>query len=343
MLVQKILSRDSLLDEFDIRPAALDDLEDTVQLVNLCSLERIGKLETDVDRTRKDWETPGFDLAQSTRVVHTLDGQLVGFAAVWDLNAIPVNPWVWGRVHPAYEGQGIGSWLLEWTEERARQVISRVPEDARVTMSSETVSTYEPAKKLFESKDMQNVRQFWEMLIELDGPIPVPSWPASISLKTYEELPELRRIHRAIDEAFQDHWGYVDQPTEESLARWRHHIESDETFDPTLWFLAMDGDEIAGVSLCDSRTPEDAKMGWVDVLGVRRPWRRQGVALALLHHSFSEFKLRGQNRVGLGVDSASLTGATRLYSRAGMHVYRRFDTYEKVLRAGRDLRKRALE
>jgi mycothiol synthase len=59
--------------------------------------------------------------------------------------------------------------------------------------------------------------------------------------------------------------------------------------------------------------------------------------VALLQHSFRELYARGQKKVGLGVDAASLTGATRLYERAGMHVARQYDTYEKELRPGRDL------
>ncbi|MBD0349195.1 MAG: GNAT family N-acetyltransferase, partial [Thermoleophilia bacterium] len=102
-------------------------------------------------------------------------------------------------------------------------------------------------------------------------------------------------------------------------------------FDPALWFIAYDGDEIAGFSLCRPRESGDPDMGWVSVLGVRRPWRRRGLALALLRHSFVELHRRGKKRVGLGVDAENTTGALRLYERAGMHVDRRWDTWEKIV------------
>ena len=110
-----------------------------------------------------------------------------------------------------------------------------------------------------------------------------------------------------------------------------------EGFDPTLWFLAMDGDEMAGVSLCVPKLTEDPEMGLVNVLGVRRPWRGRGLGLALLQHSFVELHKRGAKRVSLGVDASSLTGATRLYEKAGMSVTRQFDAYRKVLREGKDI------
>jgi ribosomal protein S18 acetylase RimI-like enzyme len=145
-----------------------------------------------------------------------------------------------------------------------------------------------------------------------------------------------------LDEAFQDSWGYVKRPEEEGFARFEHRVIQDPAFDPTLWYLAMDGEEIAGVAGCDPQTGEDTEMGFVSVLGVRRLWRRRGVGLALLHHAFGEFHRRGKKRVGLGVDADSLTGATRLYERAGMHVARQIVTYEKELRPGEELGRQSL-
>ena len=41
-------------------------------------------------------------------------------------------------------------------------------------------------------------------------------------------------------------------------------------------------------------------------------------------HSFAEFHRRGQTGAALDVDSASLTGATRLYESVGMSLYTDF-------------------
>jgi ribosomal protein S18 acetylase RimI-like enzyme len=102
----------------------------------------------------------------------------------------------------------------------------------------------------------------------------------------------------------------------------------------------MDGEQIAGISLCGIEKTSDA---WVQTLGVLRSWRRQGLALALLQHSFREFYKRGLHTVYLAVDAQSLTGATRLYERAGMHIVRQNDRYEKELRAGRELSTQMVE
>ena len=53
-----------------------------------------------------------------------------------------------------------------------------------------------------------------------------------------------------------------------------------ENFDPSLWFLAMAGDETVA-SPSARRWPG----GWINVVGVRRPWRKRGLGLALLRHA----------------------------------------------------------
>jgi len=130
-------------------------------------------------------------------------------------------------------------------------------------------------------------------------------------------------VHATIEEAFADHWGYVSRSPED----WEQAVLRSDGFDPALTFMAFDGAELAGVVVNRRRD-----IAWVGQLAVRRAWRKRGLGLALLLHSFNAFYQRGERTVGLGVDAESLTGATRLYEKAGMRVTRRYDTYEKVIR-----------
>ncbi len=101
-------------------------------------------------------------------------------------------------------------------------------------------------------------------------------------------------------------------------------------YDPSLWWIAAAGAPIAGVAV----GVDFPDKGGIRLLGVRRPWRRQGIALALLRQAFQEFTRRGHAVVGLGVDAASPSGATALYRRAGMRIDKQFDQYRKVVRSG---------
>jgi GNAT superfamily N-acetyltransferase len=186
------------------------------------------------------------------------------------------------------------------------------------------------------------IRRFLRMMIEMKDAPDVPAWPAGIIVRTFVRS-DLEETTRAVRDSFSDHWGHVDTPFEQDLEEWKHWIDTDDDFDPTFWYLAESGGSLAGVALCTPKRYEDPTLGWIHTLGVRRPWRRRGIALALLQRALCDLYRRGKVKVGLGVDAESLTGAIRLYERAGMRCERCSLAYEKELRAGVDLTRKALE
>lgn len=329
--------------EFTVRPATMADLETAVALFNAASLAQTGREEFNVADIRSEWQTEDFHLDRATRVVVAPNGELAGYVEVWDTSAVPVSPWVWGRVAPQYEGLGIGTFLLAWAELRCGEALARVPATARVVMRAGALSTHEPSKALLAGYGLTPTRSFWTMHIKLDEEPAAAVLPPGIRIISLPDRNDLRAVCRATTDAFRDHWGFVEKPEEDELRHWQQWVTHDHLFDPTLWFLAMDGEEIAGVSLCRTSSYEDPEMGWVNTLGVRRPWRRSGLGLALLQHSFGALYQRGRRKAGLGVDADSLTGATRLYEKAGMYVARQFINYEKELRPGVDLRRSSLD
>ena len=115
----------------------------------------------------------------------------------------------------------------------------------------------------------------------------------------------------------------------EPFELWSHWFVKDTAFDPSLWFLAEAGDDLAGIALTRESETEPG-LGWVRILGVIPEFRQRGLAQALLRHTFGEYASRGLERVGLGVDAENPTGAVRVYERAGMHVARTNLVLEKV-------------
>jgi mycothiol synthase len=213
-------------------------------------------------------------------------------------------------VHPAKTGLGLGSWLLKRGEDRVREL-------GFATVLTWCLAPDADARALFERWGYSEVRRFYRMLVEHETEPPAPDWPDGFRVSTFER-DDARGFHAALDEAFAEEWNFVSEPFD-SWAERRINVPE---FDPTLWFVVRDGNEIAGVLRGD---PERGGTGWVGALGVRPRWRKRGLGLALLRHAFGEFYRRGQSRVGLGVDARNPTGATRLYERAGMHV-----TYEAI-------------
>jgi mycothiol synthase len=181
-------------------------------------------------------------------------------------------------------------------------------------------------RPVVEAAGWQPIRYSFQMRIELDDDIPEPDWPDGLSLRNLRPGEE-ERVFEGQNDAFADHWDFHRGPLEE----WLSYNVHDHAFDSSLWWLVEDGDELAALCLNQWHFSGDPQFGWIGILGVRPPWRRRGLATALLRHSFRDFRERGATRVGLGVDGENTTGAVRLYEKAGMHVVRRNDTYEKKL------------
>jgi mycothiol synthase len=333
-----LLQRESVLElpeGFTARGAKLEDVEPALVLYNRWSRSVIGRDEiTDAAAIRNEWISPGFDPDRDIRLVFAPDGTMAGYIEVWTNSKPLVHPWMWGRVDPEYEDMGIGTYLLRWAEERASQELPGVPAELRFAPRVGTLREAVKPKRLFEEMGYRHIRSSYQMLIEMDAPVPEPVWAEGITLRTFNPETDAEAVYRAEDDSFRDHFGYVEQPFEQGFKRFKHFVLGAADFDPTLLFLAMDGNEVAGINICRSHSFDDPDMGWVGTLGVRRPWRKRGIGLALLRHSFNEFYRRGKRKVGLGVDAQNLTGALHLYESAGMHVHQAYDQYEKELRPG---------
>ena len=320
-------------------PATIDDLKAAFEMFNTDARQTVGIGKFILQEVGSDWQTPGFNLDTDTQIVLSPDGNISGYYEVWDLEPhLSIN--CWGRVHPEHTNLGLGTYLLDWAHNRALQAIPKAPFEARVAMQCTAISLNQAAQDLFQVAGMQLIRHWLRMVIDLDNPPPDPRYPEGIKIRTLDVDHDEWELTKAMVEAFGDHWGFVERPMEDEHERWMHFIKNNKDFDPALCFLAWDGDEIAGASLCWPQSHDDPEMGWVDELAVRRPWRKRGLGLALLQRLFGEFYRRKKLRVGLAVDAQSLTGALRLYERAGMHsdTERQYVSYEKELRSGVELR-----
>ncbi len=286
---------------------------------------------------RAMFDAPGFDVERSTHLVETAAGKLAGYVAVLDTDAPPVSPALWGGVTAAHQRLGLGTHLLAWAEMRAREAIARVPDGVRVAAQAWIFDTHEPTRRLFESRGYAPRYYSLIMNIGLEAAPAEPIWPEGIVLRTFREAPDVGAVMAADREAFRDHRGFVEKDADAMREQWEHFVANDPNFDPVLWFLAMDGDRIVGIALCAPQLGDEDSIGVMETLGVVREWRRQGLGMALLLHAFHALRERGKTVVTLSVDANSLTGATRLYERAGMHVYRQMTMYELELRPGKEL------
>ena len=272
-------------------------------------------------------EAPDFDAANDTFIAER-DGRMVAYGDL-EFNPATGRGWSEGAVDPAYAGQGIGSYLIRASEARAlERAEAETPPERPLWIQRFSIDSNASALRLFEQHGYHYVRTFYRMQIDLDHPLPAPPLPEGIVLRPFDPALHAHAVYETHQEAFADHWGFEPNSYEE----WAHYILNRPDNGASLWLLAYDGNQIAGICVNRPYGDEDPQMAWVGNLAVRRPWRKRGLGLALLKRSFALFQENGYLRAGLGVDAASLTNAVALYERAGMHVTMRTLAYRKTLR-----------
>jgi mycothiol synthase len=305
-----------------VRRPSWDDLPAVLELAQAADIAVIGESDWLEDDLRAEWNE--LDLERDAWLVE-LDGTLAGYAT---FEAKGPRLLADGYVQPELRGRGVGSELLRLTEERARAEIAVIDAGERVYLQNATLLDESSCTtRLYEVNDYVSVRHFWRMVIDLDEEPLAVAAPSGLEIGLYDPAEE-RAVHAAHQEAFADHWEHRHQSWEE----WQEKRLRDARADTSLWLVARDGGDVAGVAL--NYWKHSGDWGWVGSLGVRRAWRGRGLGEALLRSSFRELWLRGERTVALGVDAQSPTGATRLYERVGMRVFWRAVVYEKELRPG---------
>jgi mycothiol synthase len=205
--------------------------------------------------------------------------------------------------------------FFDWAERAARAASAR------------RVRVFFPAGhelgRVAAARGYERSRSSYVMEIALAETPSVPPLTSGIELRTYRLDVDEDAVRSAVNEAFADDPLFHEQTPE----MFREFNLGARGFDPALWLLAWDGDALAGVSLTYRERVGEPDLGWVGILGVRPPWRRRGLGEVLLRASFAALYDRGLRRVGLGVDTENVTGALRLYERAGMHVVREGHSY----------------
>ncbi|MCY4464793.1 MAG: GNAT family N-acetyltransferase [Chloroflexi bacterium] len=330
---------------FTCRPLVLSDAEQVASVSSAIAAHFGSGAQHKAETFQNSWQEPGFDLAEMSLGFVDSAGRLAAYAVLWANSEVPVHPWLdWG-VHPDHYASDLSAELFAWADEKMQAVLQRCPPDARVT-----IITGIRQGNTWREKDLQRAgfapnRVGFEMRIAMtERPQPAPL-PAGIVLRRYRHERDLRLMVDVVRDAFSDHFGYVEQSFEKELAEFRHWLDNDKNFAEELVLLAYDEATDAAIGCLlgltqDHRHPD---IGYIDIVGVRRGYRRRGLAQALLTRSFGQYWDRSTNTVGLSVDGESLTNAVALYERVGMVRHRSYVEYEKIVRDGIELAKMTME
>jgi mycothiol synthase len=237
-------------------------------------------------------------------------------------------------VRPEARGQGLGRTLLAWLEARALAVSAEQghprPPAAEAYWQTFASERALPTLALLAHAGYTPVRYFYEMVRPDLENIPDVRLPAGIEVRPVR--PEhYAAIWRANEEAFRDRWGEPER-TPADYERW---LNDPREFQPEIWKVAWDtaSNEVVGMVLGYVIPEQNAQYhrlrGWTENICVRRPWRKQGVAHALIAANLRELKARGMTEAALGVDTENPTGALGVYEAMGFRPVHREAVYRK--------------
>ena len=245
---------------FQMRCPTMDDLKAVHNVISSSDFAYHGSTDITLEELRTDWLAPTFNLQQDAWLISGPDGQVVGYTSMGQREHARIYSEV--LVLPEYSHLGLQDHLLAQVELWGQGQVPQARADARVAISCYVAQNDEQGVLSLQRHGFQEIRRSWNMEIEMNEAPSQPEWPAGISVRTFRPGDE-RVVFDTDEEAFQDHWGHMPG----NFENFKHWTVERETFDPTLWFLAYEGDRIAGISLCMHRDV----LGWVDTLAASGP------------------------------------------------------------------------
>lgn len=296
---------------YSVRPATHNDIEAVYALMAKQNVADYGDAMLTIDDLRKSWGHINFETETCTAYA---DGKLAGYAEL--LNGD--SPYIYLEDRSNVD---LGFQLLTILEEEA---LSRRREN--ISLATRISEKNNLLLQLFASNGYKSDLSFRIMELVMSEPPAAPQLPERISVRTFILAQDEYATYQADEEASHDKGYHAPLSFED----WVKRVGMDrESFDPGLWFVAVEENEIVGAAL--NINAHETNTGWVDHLSVRPAWRNKGIGRSLLLHTFGEFHRRGVRHVKLSVDSNSLTGAPRLYEGVGMKTVQRYHIYKKEI------------
>ncbi len=233
-----------------------------------------------------------------------------------------------GIVHPEWRRRGLGRAILRHDERRLREIALSHEDAGGRILNAWIDDDAGGAQQLLEAEGYHPVRYGFAMRRPNLDDLPEAPLPEGIEIRPVRPE-DHRAIYDADTDAFLDHWEARERTEEDFVAMF-----AEPFLDTSAWRVGWDGDQVAGSVMPTVWRSENERLGirraWLEHISVRRPWRRRGLARALIVSALEGLRANGLDEAMLGVDGENPTGALALYEALGFSVKARGSTWRKA-------------
>ncbi len=289
--------------------------------------ERVQTLE----EVRKDYADLFNSDPTTDMIFAEVDGEVVAYGRVlWWEELTRRLYFHFAYVHPAWRERGILPAMVGWQEDRLREIAAGHESDRPRFFVTGSDSNQPQKNAVYEGLGFRP-QAFTALMVRPDlENIPDAPLPAGFEVRPATE-DQFRAIYEAEMAHFRDHVNFV-EPSDE---HYRRYFLGERGFNPSLWHVAWHEDEIAGMlrAFVDENENADRgrKRGYTENISVAKPYRRRGLARALLGRSLRQMKTIGMDEAALTVHTENPNQAMSLYESMGFREIKREIRYEKPM------------
>lgn len=226
------------------------------------------------------------------------------------------HAYVQGGVHPAWQGHGLGSTVLQWAENRSLELARAAMPEVAPTYFTEAVDSATAANNLLMGAGYSEARYWFDMVNDLTGSFTVDARTSAITPELAEE------VRLAHNDAFATHWGSGPVAAQE----WQRRAAS-PAYRPDLSRIVVKDGRVLAYAVVTNAVDGHA---YFDLIGVRGEAQGQGLGRAVLTSALAAIQATGEfTSAGLDVDADNPSGAGALYRKHGFSPAARKITWQK--------------
>lgn len=266
------------------------------------------------------------------------EGGVVGYSTIrwWEERD---GTWLYlhrGYLLPGHRGQGIGSAMLDWAENRIRRLVREHGTGQTAVFGANATAGETDATALLRAGGYRRVFSLVELeladLRTLPGANPLP---AGVRLGAVEP-DDYRAAWSVVVDSYADAahtrtWPYERFLATAATAATTAKATTAATTSPPCWRAAWDGDRLAGVALCSVHHRRDRAVGEVEELSVRAESRRRGLGRALLLDGLRCLRDHGAWTARLYTGTANPYRSYDLYESGGFRRRNEYVRYRKPI------------